>query len=79
MTDYKTSDIPNDIQRVYRELGIASERERKRFTELPEVEPCFQWQIEPTGPIITRTNTRFDPEDVGASHELAASGDTAPR
>ena len=66
MTDKDTSNIPNDIQRVYRELGIASERERRRFTELPEVEPCFRWQIEPPGPVITRTNTRLDPKDVRA-------------
>lgn len=60
MTNQRAQDIPSDVQQVYRDLKIMREEERKWLTGLEEVEECFKWQIEPTGPISTHNSTRFN-------------------
>ena len=59
MTYRKAEDIPSDVGQVYRDLAITMEQDRKRLRGLEEVEECFKWQTEPTGPISTHNSTRF--------------------
>lgn len=57
MTDQEQANIPDDIHEAYSKLGLLTERERQVFRDFAKVEPCFKWQIEPTGPISTRNTS----------------------
>lgn len=62
MTNHGQSDIPEDIQQAYRELRLMTEPERQVYRKFEEVEPCFRWQIEPSGPITTDNKSAPYPE-----------------
>lgn len=59
MTYQRTEDLPSDVERVYRDLAITKQEERERLQLLGEGEECFKWQVEPTGPVVIRPDTRF--------------------
>ena len=62
MTKQDQTDIPEDIYQAYRDLGLLTEQERQVYRKFEEVEPCFHWQIEPTGPITYSNRTTPYPD-----------------
>lgn len=62
MTNQDRAEIPEDIQQAYRDLGLLTEQKRQVYRKFEEVEPCFHWQIEPTGPITYSNRSTPYPE-----------------